>query len=474
MGEQERIREVLRLAELDDAQRKAVGLPPKAKVDWVGRKDGGKRGELAAGLLVEMETRLAARYKDCRWKETAGLLPMSSFEGAGRAAKKAADDLFKAWTDNAALTPNQLALRRRPAFVGSGADANLLEVSDFSDRARARIPITAYEQARYTASLCADLMQKHHFTPYGGVDEEAAQFLDAEVLRPFTKTHESTLIACERYGFAITEPRNGLIFLSGSLEGWKPSDGEHNPLVAARKWKAFTKLLHEYVHTLQHPNLVHVGNQSQTVREGFCEYLTQAVIASLKALPAHDAYLQELDDLVTGGFGLSAVPQAITGYTTPSDYVTYVADTRTFVREFHENALYAAFFQGHTEFLGFRLETVAEPALPARGDVRPVHVPHTVTTLADLAGYLQIPAEALVADNPGLSGDRAAWPSQIHAPGFRPHFVVINRPDDEDEVAVETPALAAAQNGVTPDVLQAHNPPYDPARPPSWFFVPTT
>jgi hypothetical protein len=106
-----------------------------------------------------------------------------------------------------------------------------------------------------------------------------------------------------------------------------------------------------------------------------------------------------------------------------ADYARAAKEVRTILgRRGGENAVRAAFFQGHVELIGLQPGggMAAAPTAPADE----VLVPAGMTTLADFATMTGLSAAQLRRANPGLSGAAVTPGAALRAPGCRFHVVV--------------------------------------------------
>ena len=70
--------------------------------------------------------------------------------------------------------------------------------------------------------------------------------------------------------------------MSPLVAGWYGTD-EHDQEPMQRKYEVFERLIHEYIHILEHPLIPAATDQSMIFREGVCEWLTCQVISGLVA-----------------------------------------------------------------------------------------------------------------------------------------------------------------------------------------------
>ena len=224
-------------------------------------------------------------------------------------------------------------------------------------------------------------------------------------------------------------------------------------------WNAFLTLVHEYIHTMEHPTFLRARaatEASGAMGEGFCEYFTKEVLdAELPGITGDAALRALVEDTpvasvppLTKGFLPKTYAYSAT-YKTEVDLVLKIKPT------VGEDGLRASFFQGHVEALGLTPDGgFATPA--PKGTGQGLTPPAGVGTVADLAVRFGVPEAAIKAANPGLG---AALPSRIVVPGWREHLVVSAKGGGEE--AAETRAQIATQNGVTEAQLIAANPGLD-------------
>jgi hypothetical protein len=281
------------------------------------------RNALRAELTVAITAHLDAAMPGIAAVSARRALPMASFEGAGRAAKQVTDARFGHLGSAAALTTPQRHRRTTHAFTAGGATPNLHDAS-------ARPP-DARDLANWIAESDATAQAKqraHHFNPTPGSDEET--FLITTVLTPFVTARRADLELYDRFGFATADPATGNIHIlprvaggfSDVSVGGRPSDAER-----AIKWQTWQTLVHEYIHTLEHPALDQMPNGNRTISEGFCEVFTEEVLNAVLPGAAANAALRTTIEGADNG-----VPSpAIVGgppYTIAADYADYVVHAK--------------------------------------------------------------------------------------------------------------------------------------------------
>lgn len=160
------------------------------------------QSELTAALNDHLDAsipqaiRVAARRK----------LPMTSFEGAGRAAKSVIDAQFDSWTAAAALTTVQRQTRQSHQFRATGPKQNLFDATDPTSRQNAGLPINGEDLASSIAETdaqCRQLQLSHHFNSYRSHEEE--DFLYIQILDPFVRARRDPLTSRTRHEMGDVE-----------------------------------------------------------------------------------------------------------------------------------------------------------------------------------------------------------------------------------------------------------------------------
>ncbi len=441
-------------------------------IPWDGASTGGTvtpaaqaaRAVLKRDLKDAMTNHLNSAMPGIRQVATARRLPMTAFEGAGRAAKQVTDARFGSWATAAALTPMQAGNRASFQFTASGPNPTLLDAYDPAQRTAAGHAVNPEDLADWIANTHGNAVQQaHHFNQATPGEQET--FFVNEILTPFVNSRRSDLEMYDLYGFAISGDR--IVLPSSVMEGMSDTPGaggEPSPAERAAKWGAWKTLVHEYLHTLAHPVFEEVENAGQVnsriMKEGFCELFTKEVLlAELPAAPGNVA----LRTAVEGGNYSPPTPDIVGTYD-PGDYAEYLRHAEN-IRDTAiggpggANAVKAAYFQGHVEFLGLDPHgNWATPASPGTTDL--IGVPAGITTLAALATATGASEAEIRTANPGLTPG-APLPASLNVPGCREHLVV----EALNQVGTtiigrqaETKAQIATQNGVTEAELDRANP----------------
>ena len=210
-------------------------------------------------------------------------LPVTQLEGPGNAAKKVVDDRFGDWIAIAALTPSQSSLRHGFAFRASGPGQNLFDANDPAQRAAAGLPVDAHDLTGWMAeSFGSAAMTPHSFSPTRGGEEK--DFLENEIVTPFVAAHKADLELFDLFGFAITDPSTGRIVtptaLDPGLSNAPGPGGAPSPAKRSLRWSVWETLVHEYIHTLEHPIFHSAGGAGNRIMsEGFCTALQRGGLA---------------------------------------------------------------------------------------------------------------------------------------------------------------------------------------------------
>lgn len=218
---------------------------------------------------------------------------------------------------------------------------------------------------------------------------------------------------------------------------------EATPAATRRsRWDMFQTIIHEYLHTVTHPNYDRVadsigGNQKSILIEGVTSLMTDKVWQAL--YPAEIRANEALRASVEGSamaFDPSVIP-AISHY-------DQIAQARQIEARVGTEELKAAYFRGHTELIG-----VGPAAAAARSHGSQYTVPPMgIATVADVARATGVPAAEIATRNGIGVGDAVTPGQRLDVPGIRIHFVVDG----------ETRAQIADINGITVMDLVRANP----------------
>jgi hypothetical protein len=448
-------------------QRARVAIPTPAQVavirtqlnaiagDW----DGGaaasaadpnlaqrRRGELSIALkaamadFIEANTGLARTPQ--REFDQFPRVPIGDFVGAGDAAKAAVDARFGEWTAAAAMTR-----QRRERALTAALGSRLYDVMDPGQRAAARNPVDPQVMARRI--LLADppaqtIAAQHNFDPLRSPEERT--FAD-RVVSGFAEQRGDDLWRIYRYYADLGDWRTGKIGLSGFVLDPSAGADEQRALTI---WRKLPVIVHEYLHTLEHPVSVAAGRGNLVLQEGVCEMFAQDVARDLLNGAAANANLVRQ---VEGRFPSVLSPADIETYDALPMYEVLRRRAAAIRQQVGENALRAAYFQGHVEFLGLAADGSWAPPV---GDG--VTVPTGIGTLDDLARAARCDKAAILAANAAALGGAGRVLARMVLPGCREHRVVAYR--EGPDPAVEGIDEIARQHGLASraDLLRDANP----------------
>jgi LysM domain len=147
------------------------------------------------------------------------------------------------------------------------------------------------------------------------------------------------------------------------------------------------------------------------------------------------------------------------------DYVDHVRRVIALIGAGGEEAMRAAYFQGHVELIGMRSGGGMRTAPLDLTDQ--VHVPNGIADRAALAVAANVPEPDIAHANPGLTGSAVHFGMAVTLPGCREHVIVQAEPTDDAPAGpsvIETPAQIADQHGVAEADVRRANPAVDWAR----------
>lgn len=421
-------------------------------------------GALRRALINHLNGRIRGIRAESRRYATRRV-PMTTFVGPGEAAKRVVDAQFGSYGAAAALSGPQARNRAAFAFSAAGPGRNLLDAYSRADRALVNMAVSAEAVLWWMVQRdrAADLQNAVNFVPRRGSDEEA--WLASAVITPLaTGPRRADLELYDQFGFAITsETATGesrIVLPSTLPEGLStdaPATGGPSPAERAARWEGWKTLVHEYIHTLEHPTYSRAKDEASGVlTEGVTEYLTKQVLDTALPTVAGDAALRAS---VEGEPGLDPPGPDILATTYPynSGYAQDVSVILRILPHVGDAGLKAAYFQGHVEYLG--LTPTGGLLTPvAAGTGGGITVPAGVSSLAALATRTGVSEEDLRAANPDLPVSGTPLPSRVNVPGWREHIVVEAVDLINATTTPETKAQIAAQNGLVESDLDPANP----------------
>ncbi len=442
-------------------------------VDWGGRAPGAGLGTPTAAQTTVRQNTLrdmkAAVYRhlDAQLAELQARLSRYNahhvqtldLEGAGRAAVEVAQRHLGPYIRNAAG-----AATRRHEFRGyaTGADpaargsANLLDAYDPDDRRSAGVPISAAAVVWWAVlnDPASAVRGTYNFSAPSGSQEET--WLDQVAVPAIARDRRADLELWDRFGFALAPGSRVLATtLPDSGRSTRPGAGGLSPAQRSIRWSAFAELIHEYIHTVEHP--VHaqargLSSIGSALNEGVTDILTENVYNNTVATVRTDPTLIEMVEGTppTGG---ASVPRTYLPNQYQIAYQTEVADVRAALGSASLDSFKAAYLMGHVEYVGLE-PSGADRAPVAEGTGRGLDLPASVTTMAQLASTTGVGQRAIRRANRQVT-NWATLPRRLNVPGWREHVTVAFRRGGRD--VIETPAQIAAQHGLTVEDLNRNN-----------------
>lgn len=455
-----------------------------AEEDWDGRNDQAARDALKSELHAAMQTHLDDRRDTMVAREAAkaagNVLSTREQEGAGRAAKRTVDDVFGSLASAAVLTTSQEQARAAFNFT---ADVNLLDASD--PTVRPPDPVDLAEWMSETDDDASQAQADHHFNRRRRGQGEPAFF--RVMIDEFVAANRADLERYDLFGFAfaLSGPRvltQIAVVGDDEFSDVPTQPGGVSEAERRMRWDSWETLVHEYIHTLAHPefNRSHGGNR--ILVEGFCELFTKAVLLTAGKIAAAQSDAEPaLRHEVEGGdladFEARFVPEF-----DPGSYASYLARAEEIVAQVGMDAAEAAFFLGHVELIGLvpggsgEVIDPTDPAAARHLGPDKVVVPDTISTVNGVSILTGAPAAAIAGANPGLTLDgplpASAHTDGIEVPGTTYHRVLTAR--SRTQRATETKADIADQHGITVAALVRANPALNHREPREgeWVLIP--
>lgn len=416
------------------------------------------RAELLRAMGAYLDRQMPAVNRDRDPRRTPRA-PMTTMEGAGRAAKRHVDGVFGAYASAAALTALQAHLH---STFSMSSGAGLIDRSDPSQYGTLLEDLADW--IAETAGGATRAMERHHFDKNRSTEE--ADWLAREVVAEFARRRGPDLDAFDRFGFFDTTRRRISVVPTLSSGGSQHAGPGGAPPEALRRqqFANYQLLVHEYIHSLEHPAFQAARGGNRILFEGMCEHFALQVkriwVPILQADSNH-ALRMEIEGADPGGSPWPGFSPAWVDNPDAGDYAPYVEQVRRIIGHIGaggEAAVRAAFFQGHVELIGLRPAGGMRTApLQLTDDV---HVPNGISTRAALSAASGVPEAEIARDNPAL-GTTVRFGTPVMLRGCREHVIVQAQPTSDapaGPAVIETPAQIAAQHGVAEADIRRANP----------------
>ena len=451
-----------------------------AAKEWDGRSDAAKRTALDTEVSTAMQKFLDDQTPKMKKKEAAKaagqVVSTKDMEGSGRAAKADVDKIFGGLAEAAVLTAPQEAARAAFAFQ---ADVNLLDASDRTPDADDTADwIFETDKGSSTAQTA------HGFNETRSADEQT--FAQGVKQRFVAKGGNKTdLERLDRFGFAVALPgpivqAQTSIVDSPGFSATPKKPGGMSDAERLRRWRNWQVLVHEYIHTLAHPNF-NAAATNRIMTEGFCELFTKDVLFFGGAIASAQANTdagrrKEVEGGDVADFEARFVPDYNAG-----EYQQYLDHAEAIEATVGSDAVRAAFFLGHVEHIGLKPNgDMIDPSAPdAKKFLAPerVKIPTTVRSVGAVSILTGAPETDIVSANPGLPPS-GPLPASAHTTGlFVPgttHHRTIEVRDRAGNTVVETKVQIAEQHGVSEHSIQRANPALNHREPTAgeWVVIP--
>ena len=460
--------------------------PAGTAKDWDGRADPAKAAELETKLAKAMQAHLdniTPRMKEMETaKATGQVVTTKDQEGAGRQAKRVVDALLGGVASAATLTRSQE--RARAAFEFKSG-VNLLDASD--PKVRKPDPVDLADWMFETDEDSSKAQKEHGFNKNRKGQGEPA-FANG-VISKFIASgdNKADLSRYDQFGFffALEGPRvlsQTAVVGSKEFSTKTPAHGGISDAERRDRWSTWEILVHEYIHTLEHPNFGKAAKGGNRImKEGFCELFTKDVLLHGgqidKAKSDSDPALRiEIEGSDVPDFDAKFVPDY-----NPGEYESYLEHAEKIRAQVGEDATRAAFFLGHVEHIGLKPNgDMIDPSAPdAAQFLAPerVVIPSTVRSVTAVSILTGAPEDEIVAANPGLAATGPlpadAFSLGLKVPGTAQHRTLEVR-DRAGGRATETKADIARQHGVAEHTIQRANPKLNHREPRAgeWVLIP--
>lgn len=459
--------------------------PGGAARDWDGRSDTTKRAELDTKITTAMQAHLdgvTPRMKEMETAKAAGeVLSTTDQEGAGRQAKSDTDAIFAGLAAAAVLTAPQESARSSFVFTGG---VNLLDASD--PAVRRPDPVDLADWIFETDPDSQTAQTDHGFNERRTTQGEPAFAAGVKSRFIAAGDNRADLNRYDQFGFFFAEEGPRVLSQTAIVDepGFSATPATAGAMSDAERhmrWSTWEVLVHEYIHTLEHPNFGAASQGNRIMKEGFCELFTKDVllhggrIAQAKA-DTDPTRRTEIEGRDEPGFDGRFVPDYDAGI-----YAEYLTHAEAIRAQVGGDAVRAAFFLGHVEHIGLKPSgEMIDPAAPdAKKFLAPerVTIPSTVRSVGAVSILTGAPEADILSANAGLSATDPL-PASAHTAGLvvpgTTHHRTLEVRDRVGNVVVETKADIAVQRGVSEHSIQRANPQLNhrEPRPGEWVLIP--
>jgi hypothetical protein len=382
-------------------------------------------------------------------------------QGIAGAASDVLEGRYGSVMNAAVRTPSQEIARKAPMSAAPGARGqNLFDAYSKAERKRATGIASDRELAFGVAwwalqhdSNCSPHLQAHHLTPGWHPSPATEEWTFTErLLNQFVAQGSNRAELVDYRLFIWNETTDKGILL---LTTFDPAAHRGNAARAekTRRWSIFSTAIHETVHFRTHPAFKKADKGRGTMVEGFTEMFAKdaADPAFTRIRAGRDEPLRTAVEGAVAPIDKTVIPVS---RTVSGKYLPAWNHAKAVRKEVRENAVRAAFFQGHVELLGLDPGGADLTGLRAAGARFKITKPPGVGNLAELARASGLSVAEIKAANTGITD---ALPAQIDLPGCREHVVVATT-DRSRRTAVEERKHIAAQHGVDESALIRANP----------------
>ena len=339
-------------------------------------------------LIAALDVEVAWMFPNSKKKLKGKKMPMSAFEGSGQSAKKMVDQKFGQYST------------ARPFVAGTAASgANLID--------RSLEPPDAADLTRYlihNQSGVLPVHRRHSAIP----DRAAEKAIIGALITSYSTTNKVKLDVIDQAWPGINF--RGIVQI-------QPFEGKSDKQNRIIKWGKFQTLIHEYLHSVTHPNYTRVagqigGGKESILIEGGTSYFTDEVWkATFPAVISSDGTLRASVEGAPGAYDPSVIP--------PIHHYDQIAQAKEISAAVGEANFKAAYFMGKTDLIGFPSVTPAA-GVGAAGNHEFIVPPTGVQTLADVATETGATVEALAALNSMPVTAKVNPGDILTAPGLKP------------------------------------------------------